>query len=68
MNGDEELEAGAHMALSWYRRGRIDFSLGRRYDPPDNALLRNVYAEGWADEIQGRYPTDEEVLGGIFDL
>ena len=63
----KEAEAVAmEMALSWYKEGRSAFILGARYEPPDNAILRLAYAEGWGDEIQGIYPSDEEVIARIF--
>lgn len=50
------------MVLIWYKQGAYAFELGAIYEPPDNVLLRRAYAEGWADEIQGRYPSDEEII------
>lgn len=64
----EAEETAKDMALAWYRQGRLDFSLGRRYEPPDNAILRLSYCIGWEDDLNCLYPNDQEVLLSIFGV
>ena len=53
--------------LGWYKQGRYAFQLGRRYEPPDDMVLRKCYAAGWEDEINDHYPEGDHALDGVYE-
>jgi hypothetical protein len=52
--------------LDAYNMGREDFEEGREAMFPDNLMLSNAYASGWADAALGEHPTDEEIVNSIW--
>ena len=50
-----------------YSNGFSDFINGRKERFPDNVMLSNSYASGWADAALGEYPTDEEIVDSIWN-
>jgi len=53
--------------LHAYHMGRGDFEEGRDASFPDNVMLSNAYASGWADAALGEYPDDEDVVNSIWN-
>ncbi len=52
--------------LEVYNMGAEDFREGREPRFPDNLMLSNAYASGWADAALGERPTDDEVVNSIW--
>lgn len=52
--------------LRAYNMGREDFEEGREASFPDNLMMSNAYASGWADAALGEHPDDEEVVNSIW--
>lgn len=53
---------GKKLIMEHYHRGRADQRAGRAFAAPSDSVLRRSYSEGYADEIMGIDPTEDEIL------
>ena len=51
--------------LRAYNDGRAAMAKGYEFNPPKDQLLRRAWSEGWADEIMGVDPSEEDIIFSV---
>ena len=55
------------MILKQYEEGYKTFLRGKKFNSPDNQMMRSAYAMGYEDALNSVRPTDDEIVDSILD-
>ncbi len=55
------------MILKQYEEGYKTFLRGKKFNSPDNQMMRSAYAMGYEDALNSVRPTDDDIVDSILD-